>query len=73
MGDHTVRCIHFVGFKDDRYWSAVKIWGPPTFIHRWWDKLAAREIADGDVVVFAEGDWRQEPRRFNAPDLIEEK
>lgn len=65
-------CTHFVGFRDDRYWSAVAIWGRPHFVHRWWDKRARREIADVDTVVFAEGDWKQEPSRFNAPDLTEE-
>lgn len=40
-------------------------------IHRWWDRRAVREIAAEDIVIFAEGDWQQEPREFNAPDLTE--
>ena len=64
--------VHFVGFRGEEYWSAVKVWGRPGFVHRWWDQLARREIADDDVVVFAQGDWRQEPKRFNAPDIDEE-
>lgn len=63
-----VRVVHYVGFRDDRYWNARRIWGGPAFVHRWWDKRAAREIAPGDVVIFAEGEWTQEPRRWNAPD-----
>lgn len=51
--------IHFVGFRDDRYWSAVKVWGLPDFIHRGWDTRAQREIADEDVVIFAAGDEHQ--------------
>ncbi|HEY8707689.1 MAG TPA: hypothetical protein VIM34_06795 [Burkholderiaceae bacterium] len=66
-----VRCVHYVGFKDDRYRTAHRIWGGPAFVHRWWDQRAQREIAPGDVVIFAQGDWRQEPKRFNAPDLDE--
>ena len=65
------RCIHYVGFKDDRYWNAFKVFGGPRVIHRWWDRRAAREIAPDDVVIFAEGDDQQEPRKFNAPDLDE--
>jgi hypothetical protein len=65
------RAIHYVGFRDDRYLNALRIWGGPRVIHRWWDRRAAREIADGDVVIFAEGDWQQEPRKWNAPDLDE--
>jgi hypothetical protein len=66
-----VPCVHYVGFRDDRYWSARRIWGGPAFIHRWWDKRARREIADGDTVIFADGDWTQPPRAFNAPDITE--
>jgi len=67
----TRNCTHFVGFRDDRYWNAVAVWGKPDFVHRWWDKRAKREIAAEDVVVFATGDWTQEPAKFNAPDLDE--
>lgn len=65
------RCIHFVGFRDDRYWSAWRVWGVPSFVHRVWDKRARREIADDDVVVFATGDWQQEPKEHNGRDLNE--
>lgn len=60
-------CTHFVGFRDDRYWSAVKVWGLPDFIHRGWDMRARREIAEGDTVVFASGPSNQLPqfRSFN--------
>lgn len=47
--------IHFVGFKDDRYWNAVKIWGYPDFFHRIWDVRAKQEVFPGDVVIFARG------------------
>lgn len=66
-----MRCIHFVGFRDDRYWNAVRVFGRPHFIHRWWDKRARREIAPEDVIVFAEGEWTQEPKKYNAPDITE--
>lgn len=36
------------------------------------DKRAAREIADCDTVIFADGEWTQPPRRYNAPDITEE-
>ena len=64
---------HFVGFRDDRYWSAVKIWGRPAFIHIRWDRRAQRDIAPGDTVVFATGDEHQKPSRWNGPDLVEQK
>lgn len=64
--------VHFIGFRDDRYWNAVKIWGRPGFIHRGWDTRARREIADCDTVVFANGEWTQEPsvRTFHDIDEV---
>lgn len=62
------QALHFVGFKnppcvkDERYWRAVRVFGTPNFIHRGWDYRAQREIADGDIVVFATGDETQEPK-----------
>jgi hypothetical protein len=47
------RHIHFVGFRDDRYWNAVKVWGLPDFYHRIWDVRAKQEAAPGDIVIFA--------------------
>jgi hypothetical protein len=67
----VIACTHFVGFRDDRYWNAVAVFGRPHFIHRWWDKRARREIAATDTVVFADGEWTQEPHKFNAPDIDE--
>ena len=58
--------LHFVGFRDDRYWNAVRIWGLPDMIHETWDRYAADDVAPGDVVVFAEGNADQQPRSFSA-------
>ena len=65
------RVVHFVGFRDDRYWNAVRVWGLPDFIHRGWDLRAQREIADGDVVIFAKGPDDQEPSVRSYTDLTE--
>jgi hypothetical protein len=54
VADHTASgALHFVGFSDDRYWAAVKVWGKPDFFHRVWDHRAVGDIVDGDTVVFA--------------------
>jgi len=63
--------VHFIGFKDDRYWNAVKVFGPPHYIHPGWDLRAAREIGQSDVLVFAEGNEKQEPRRKSFTDYCE--
>jgi hypothetical protein len=59
-----VTLLHFVGFKDDRYWTAVRVFGKPDYVHRFWDIRAVQEIAPGDVVVFAEGDEAQSIRKY---------
>jgi hypothetical protein len=71
MSDAPRPCLHFVGFRDDRWWNAVRVFGEPDFIHPRWDMRARREIADGDIVVFAAGDETQPVARHNAPDFIE--
>jgi len=63
--------VHFVGFSGDEYARAVRVFGRPSFIHRWWDRRAQREIADGDVVVFAKGSDQDEPSQYNAADIDE--
>ena len=55
---------HFVGFKDDRYLNAIKTFGRPDFIHRFWDYRARDEVMEGDIVVFASGDEYREPVVF---------
>lgn len=64
--------LHFVGFRGDEFWSAVRIWGRPGFIHRRWDLRARRDIAEGDTIIFATGTEADEPSRFNAPDIEED-
>lgn len=63
--------LHFVGFRDDRYWNAVRVFGLPDFYHMAWDRRARREIAEGDTVVFAQGPADQPTADRNASDIIE--
>lgn len=67
----TKSVLHFVGFRGDEYTSARRVWGRPDFFHLGWDLRAQREIATGDVVVFAKGDAGQEPRQRSFPDIVE--
>lgn len=62
---------HFVGFPDNhgrQYQNAVRVFGWPAFMHRFWDQRAQRDIADEDAVVFASGDEHQPVRKFNGDD-----
>lgn len=60
--------VHFVGFRDDRFHNAVKVFGKPDFFHRNWDWRAFFEVADGDVVVFAKGSEHDTPKEFTFND-----
>lgn len=51
--------IHFVGFSNDRYNTAIKVFGTPDFVHRFWDYRAVQEVMENDIVVFANGDETQ--------------
>lgn len=66
-----LRTVHYVGFRDDRYWSAYRLFGGPRMIHRRWDRYAAAEVGPGDVVVFAEGDATQPVARRAGADIDE--
>jgi hypothetical protein len=68
---NNCKIVHFIGFKDDRYWNAVKIYGKPHVIHRGWDLRAKREIDENDLLVFANGDWEQPPRQKSFSDFTE--
>ena len=46
-------CTHFVGFRGDEYHNAVKTFGAPDFIHRFFDPRAKAEFMEGDRVIFA--------------------
>ncbi len=53
-----MKAVHFIHFPDEhgeRYQNAVKVFGKPAFVHRYWDVRAWQEIAPGDVAVFAQG------------------
>jgi hypothetical protein len=65
--------VHFVGFTDDRFWSAVKVWGRPEYIHRGWDLRARRELHPADTIVFAEGEHDQPMREKSYSDIKEPK
>lgn len=67
------RAVHFIGFRGEEYWAAVKAFGRPDFIHRRWDLRAKRELHPDDLVVFATGDENQEPSRISGDDLTELK
>lgn len=52
--DDVRAAVHFIGFRDPQQWeNAARIYGQPDFVHYVWDQRARREIADGDVLVFA--------------------
>lgn len=47
--------LHFVNFRGDEYWSAIKVFGLPDFIHRSYDRRCLDDQGEGDVIIFAQG------------------
>ena len=55
-------CVHFIGFRTDQeYWSAVKVWGKPDFIHQAHDKRAYGDIDKENDVVILGSKGRDDP------------
>ena len=73
MSEESVtRIVHFVGFVDDRYLAAVRVWGKPEVIHRGWDLRALKDIGEDDIVVFANGEHDQVPKVKSFNDIDED-
>ena len=47
------KIVHFIGFDGNGFSAAVKVWGRPDFIHKFFDKRSLGDIDfDNDTVVF---------------------
>ena len=66
----SLRYLHFIGFRGEEYWSAVRAFGSPHFIHRRHDLRANREIDwENDLIVFANKEHEGYVHRFNRADV----
>ena len=47
-------CVHFVGFRTGQeYWSAVRVWGKPDFIHMTHDHRMYGDVdMQQDTIIF---------------------
>ena len=60
--------LHFVGFRGDEFASALRVFGPPDFIHRNNDPRLPGDVAPGDRVVFANGSEDRPHLKFSFND-----
>ena len=44
--------VHFIGFRGEEYWSAVRVFGSPDFIHLTHDPRMYGDVGEDDVLVF---------------------
>jgi hypothetical protein len=58
--------LHYVGFRGDEYRRAVRLFGPPDFIHIDWDHRAKQAMSDGDTAVFARGTCDDAPAAYGS-------
>ncbi|HEX8554172.1 MAG TPA: hypothetical protein VF695_05655 [Sphingomonas sp.] len=63
--------VHFIAFRGDEYTSAVRVFGPPDFIHIGWDVWARQEVMPGDTAIFARGTADDPPSPRGFPDIKE--
>lgn len=47
-----MRHIHFVGFRGEEFWSAVKVFGYPDFIHLIHDNRMYGDVGEHDIIIF---------------------
>lgn len=47
-----MRHVHFVGFRGEEFWSAVKVFGYPNFIHSIHDHRMYGDVGPEDVLIF---------------------
>ena len=63
--------LHYVGFRGDEYGAAVRLFGPPDFIHIGWDRWARQDVVDGDTAIFARGTADDPPSPYSFPNIYE--
>ena len=65
------RTVHYVGFRDDAFLRARRIFGGPVMIHRVFDHRCVSEIdPDTDLVVFAGSERPDRVRDIPGQDVV---
>ena len=64
----TNSCTHFVGFTDDTFNRAIKVFGRPDFVHRYWDGRAKSMIGPCDRAIFSKGTDQDVPTIYSFDD-----
>lgn len=57
------RCVHFIGLAKAEYWSALRVWGTPDFVHSRATWSCMGEIDALDTVVLGRGAF-QTPKKY---------
>lgn len=66
-------CVHFIGLSKAEYWSALRVWGTPDFVHSRATWSCFGEIDGADTVVLGRGAF-QTPKKWRlAAHDIQEK
>lgn len=65
------RTIHYIGFRDDAFIRARRIFGGPVMIHRVNDIRTQSEIdPENDVAIYAGKEREDRVREIPGPDVI---
>jgi hypothetical protein len=47
--------LHFIGFRGDEYYRAIRVFGQPDFVHKFFDGRVREEADVNDTFIFANG------------------
>jgi hypothetical protein len=61
--------LHFIGFRGEEYWSAVRVWGRPDFIHEYATWSVLGDCAPDDTVIYGPHAWRV-PKKWRHTRLL---
>lgn len=61
--------LHFIGFRGEEYWSAVKVWGRPDFTHEYATWSVLGDCAPDDTVIYGPHAWRV-PKKWKHTRLL---
>ncbi len=62
---YTKACTHFIGLSKDEYWSALRVWGTPDFVHPRATWSCMGEIDRIDTVILGRGAFNR-PKKWRA-------
>lgn len=66
-----MKCVHYIGFRDDAFLRAYRLFGGPVMIHRVNDIRTQSEIdPDNDIAIYAGNEREDRVRDIPGTDVV---